>query len=342
MPRSPQPYRIKDRPGYWYATVGGVRHRLTRKGGSRTEAWARLRELLAEQEIHGTDGPPTVLWVLVQYRRAMEAAGTMAATTLGQIRRVLREWCRWEGVGELPVSEIKPHHLDGWLAAQGHAGNTRRAYGGKVRRAFRWAVKAGLIPRDPLAGWEGSPQTRRAAPPSHDDLDRFRAAIHADWVRDLFDLLRHTGARPGEIARARVEHVSGDRIVLAEHKTARKTGKARVIYLDATARAIVERLAAGRSSGPLLRTTTGTVPSQTAITMAFRRTSQACGVKVIPYHLRHRFGSDLVLSAGPTLTGRLMGHTRLTTTQTYIHEGDDADLLRAALERHGRDADRTS
>ena len=51
-----------------------------------------------------------------------------------------------------------------------------------------------------------------------------------------------TGARPKEARDLTWEHVRDDRWVIPEHKTAKKTGRPRVIYLDEPLREMMSRL----------------------------------------------------------------------------------------------------
>lgn len=128
-------------------------------------------------------------------------------------------------------------------------------------------------------------------------------------------LLILTGARKGEIAKAKWSDLHGNKLVLKEHKTD-ATGHDRVIHLPPQAMAVIDRLP--RTSG----TITG-IQSPQAI---WEKIRAAAGCEDLRIHdLRHSFASAAI-GAGMTLAqiGELLGHTSTQTTARYAHLVEEA------------------
>ena len=133
-------------------------------------------------------------------------------------------------------------------------------------------------------------------------------------------LLILTGARRGEIAKAKWNQVQGNAIVLSEHKTD-GSGKDRVIQLTQAALDVLGRLP--RTTG----TITGILSPRTMWETI--RTEADCPDLRL-HDLRHSFASAGI-SAGLTLAqiGELLGQSNTETTKRYAHLMDEAAALAA-------------
>ena len=139
-------------------------------------------------------------------------------------------------------------------------------------------------------------------------------------------LLILTGARKGEIAKAKWSHLEGSKLVLQEHKTD-ATGHDRVIHLPPQAMAVIDKLP--RTSG----TITG-IQSPQAL---WEKVRKAAGCPDLRIHdLRHSFASAAI-AAGYTLAqiGELLGHNSTQTTARYAHLVEEA-AARAAEDTAAR------
>jgi integrase len=184
---------------------------------------------------------------------------------------------------------------------------------------------------------------RREAVPTGDDLDRLIAAA-SPATSLAFRALRASGMRPGELCRADVTMIEGKgktrAIVLREHKTARKTGKARKIALGKELAAIVDQAAGDRSEGPIWLDDHGQRWTPSALSGRFRRGRDSLGLAkgLTLYTIRHYVGTWATRKAGIHAAKELLGHTSITMTQRYAH-GDETDQLAAqeALEQSETD-----
>lgn len=152
-----------------------------------------------------------------------------------------------------------------------------------------------------------------------------------------------TGARPGELCSAEVRHLDGTTpgersILLTEHKTARKTGMKREIFLSPAAEGYVVEAIGDRAEGHIFRTVTGLHWNVTRLSREFRRCRNCfpnISKQIVLYSLRHAAAS-LMIDAGADISAVkvALGHTDIGTTQKYVHP--DKKTVRSSI-RHLRD-----
>jgi integrase len=89
--------------------------------------------------------------------------------------------------------------------------------------------------------------------------------------RLIYTGLSQCGARPGELCRAQISDVDWEkgRITLAEHKTARKTGKPRVIPIGKNFGQTLQKAIGDRQSGAI----PCGIPSEGRATLGFNATA---------------------------------------------------------------------
>ena len=197
-------------------------------------------------------------------------APTTQATGRGQIERHLKPLVGRRYVAQLTQDQIRRAFAairDGKTAATVKTGprGLARVTGGEgaaryacrlLRAAFAWAAAERLIELNPTDGIDFGRDGERDAVLDADGYGRLFATLarlEAEHrlrpaVADAVRVIALTGARRGEIASLRWEHIADrGRIVLParEHKTGGKTGKPRVIALPAAAQMIIARQAEG-------------------------------------------------------------------------------------------------
>lgn len=129
----------------------------------------------------------------------------------------------------------------------------------------------------------------------------------------VFDALRRCGARPGEMARLKVEHwdqVTG-MITLAEHKTAVKTGQPRTIAVGEVLKEMITRSLNGRNEGPLFLTPRGKAWTTQSMSATFRRarnTLELDGEVVLYTATRHAHATAMYEKFGELATSISLGH----------------------------------
>ena len=214
-------------------------------------------------------------------------------------------------------------------AGQGQSGTTRRHNAVALTALQNFALRERLIERPwfgKLDKPRGGRRERIATPAELEALLRYASPDFTRVVRGLCQ----SGARPGELCRLAIDQVHWDQHVclLAEHKTARKTGKPRQIAIGRAFEATLREAIAGRVAGAVFLSPHKRPWSVDGLETTWRRLRKKAGLAadLVPYHCRHRFGTEL-LRAGTAIktVADLMGHSSVTTTELYLHR-DVAEL----------------
>lgn len=262
--------------------------------------------------------------------------------------------------GTLPLQQFGAPQL---LQLQEHfvrLGWSRNYCNRQIRRViqlFEWGVpfrfvsvqlvqELRLVP--PLkAGRTEARETKPRSAPSQAEIAAVRSCLHEKY-RPLFDLLRLTGARPGELlslTTGMIERCPPPepwRCVLAKHKTSH-WGKPRVLFFNATAQAILRPLLSADPSAPLFRF------SHDAFCEAVR---QACHTALglpeelrkdprhltpeqriqrarwrhehawTPYALRHKVATELVDQLSLEAAQHVLGHSAAAMTAEYARTAE--------------------
>lgn len=234
---------------------------------------------------------------------------------------------------------IRVPDVEQWIASFPNWGSgTRHDATRTIKTLFRWAREAGYCDLNALAGYENPyPAPKRVR--GMTDAE-FTALV--DYAKDLefkqiMMFLRETGCRPGEARVATAAHLIEDKPVIVLppelHKTGRRTGKNRIIYLSAAIEPMVRALAIRHPTGTLFRNSrNGGMWGHAALHARVRKYRRKLGLAadVVPYLARHAFatrhvesGVDLVVVA------KLMGHAYTNTLQDVYTHLSDAPLVKA-------------
>ena len=232
-----------------------------------------------------------------------------------------------------------------------------------IRRVFRWGVSEELVPPTILQALESVQGLRRGEARENpdrtavplEDVERVLDAIRSDAdqieicdqikARDLrtqadaLEFLRWTGCRPGEACNLRAGDLRIDHdppvAVLAEHKTARATGRPRIIPLNREAVRLVSRNKCGLADTDLVKTIfrrgTGEKTKPLTPNSLYQLVRRYCKKSTTPqwspYQIRHFVASSLVNSQGSdTAIAALLGHT---ANSTVVHRYSRDRLLLA-------------
>tara|TARA_R100000234_G_C5001677_1_gene180588 strand:+ start:1144 stop:1989 length:846 start_codon:yes stop_codon:yes gene_type:complete len=134
-------------------------------------------------------------------------------------------------------------------------------------------------------------------------------------------LLILTGARKGEIAKAKWTDLVGNTLIIKDHKTDRY-GEDRIIHLTPMALDIINQQ--DRSSEYIIGIKT---PRRTWETI-----KQAIGLEDIRLHdIRHSYASWSLQKINLSEVGNLLGHRDQATTQRYAHIHQDKAIANANL-----------
>ncbi len=217
-----------------------------------------------------------------------------------------------------PLDSITPREVEAWAMSRGGKPRTRAARIEAVKLAAAWADPECPLARMPI---------RRPRSPRRRLMTGDEMAAWLGWMptelRAIAEFLRDTGCRPGEARRIEARHVDGCFAVLAEHKTARETGEARLIPLPPAWQDRLATMAKEQPTGPLFRNHDGGPWGDQALCQAFKRAARRAGLPdhVTAYPLRHAWITQRLIDGVPVATvAALAGHASAKMTlDVYSH-----------------------
>jgi integrase len=224
----------------------------------------------------------------------------------------LRKFC--DRHGTKPTDALIPHHLTEWIAANPTWKGAKRHARAVVKRAFSWALREGLVSKNPFADAVVGKAGKRSRILSKDEREQILGVIREQRFREFVVALQETGCRPGEVASgtAADADLTLGVWVRKKHKTAKKTGKPRVVYLTPAMADLTRRLVAQFPTGPLFRGQRGQPLTKQVIRLRFRnlRLKLPKLEHFCAYSYRHTYRTDaLVNGVGIAHVAELMGHT---------------------------------
>jgi site-specific recombinase XerD len=256
----PEPF-YRPRKKRWYVQIGGKQINL---GPDESVARQRWHQIMAGAPVSG----PT--------RVETPAGGKLACEVID----LFLAWCQkhrekrtyeWYGrhlqsfldslpdAATLPAAALKPFHVENWADARPSWGpNHKRGAITAVQRAFSWAERKGHIPASPVRGAEKPAPKRREQVLTPTEFAGLLARVSDAAFRDVLEFCWQTGARVQEVRVIEAAHYKPDRgrVEIPPH-LAKGKKRTRLIYLTDAAEAIVRRLAARETQGPIFRNTCG-------------------------------------------------------------------------------------
>lgn len=228
---------------------------------------------------------------------------------------------------------VKPHEIHRWIAesttnpdGSRMAPDTIRATITAFERLQKWLVEEQELVDEPITKKSiEKPRGRfREAVLTDEQIERIVRAARLDFRRIYLAYLL-SGARPYELAEAEIADWRRDEgaIVLQKHKTARKTGKPRVIPVGGKLAGILEESVAGRSAGPLFLDRHGKAWSANRLSAQFRSLRDRLGLpkELVLYTARHTHATRLLERCKDLkAVGDALGHTQISTTTRYVHK----------------------
>jgi integrase len=206
-----------------------------------------------------------------------------------------------------------------------------------IKQAFYWAEGEGLLAVSPLRKVKKPPQTFRERVFSREERQEVMATIRDQAFRDFVFAMQETGCRPSEVSRVTAENVNLELGVwaFAAHKTVKKTGKPRIVYLTPAMVELTKRLMTLHPDGPLFRGPRGKNPfTRNGIRCRFRRLRKKLPhlKGLIAYAYRHSFATDaLVNGVGIAQVAELLGHTSTEMVMRhYSHIAGNVGHMREA------------
>ncbi|HON68939.1 MAG TPA: site-specific integrase [Phycisphaerae bacterium] len=213
------------------------------------------------------------------------------------------------------------------------AAGTVRHYLKAAAAVLEWARGQGWLECEPVA-----PKVPKGVRKARD----VEPGKLADALDDLPDRAGHilrfiaaTGCRPSEACKLEWSqvHLEAGICILPGHKTAKKTGKPRTIYLTDEASVILRAMLPKGEvpTGPVFRSRLGEPYTSSGLRSILRRHG---GIN--PYSLRHTFAQTALDTLPMEDVATLLGHADLATVQTYCQIRDRRAVAAAKSIRIGK------
>jgi integrase len=258
-----------------------------------------------------------------------------------------RDWYGWQfkklraAAGSLPAAEVRIWHL--------HSVKITHHFARALRALFAWSTENDLTPKNPFAKLEVPKCGQRERVISRTDVAKLYLSAARRFRRYLF-ILTHTMARPSEIRLLRWSEVDLEKRVISlsrfKAKDKRRDGvRVRQIPLDRRSVMMLKAMRRKAVSPFVFSDSDGEAWTYNTVRSRMRACRKRAGLddgdeRVVCYTLRHT-GATNAMRAGiqTTLLAKIMGHSKVTTTQRYQHPTTDdmVDAIDRLSERKHRD-----
>lgn len=337
-----KPYYRKDR-GAWYVKTDNGRSQIFLHADEEKayKIWQEMLELSDPSAIAAT--------VDVICEKYLDAAnGSISATQFTRSSYYLAEFCKAHGT--MVARELKPSHVMQWLDKRKQWGAwSRKAAIATLKRAYAVAF-SGRSPLEKLKAPAGERRQALIDDAQHAAMMKWRPekrkqAKREATFRQVLVALKHSGARPGEVAAVQLGDIAADlgAWVLNQHKTREKTRRPRVIYLSPCLQTLTKILVAGAKSTNLFVNASGKRWSSNAIRCRMRRLRKALKLPdgSVAYSYRHAFAQRALTGGVDIATvAELLGHTSTDmVSKHYGHLDKAKDHLKAAAAKAVRPKD---
>jgi integrase len=298
----------------WYVEIGGKQVKLARGKANKQAALLEWHRLQSGQGLPSDVGEPQVAVVFDLFLSWSKLHHS--PESYGWYRYYLQSFVSFRGAGLLLVSRVTVAAVTQWMDAQkSWKDSSRRGAVTAVKRAFAWAEAEGYTKANPVKRLKKPSAVARTRVLSPEERGIILAAIRDEAFREFVLALQETGCRPSEVARLTAADVDLDSGVwtLKVHKTAKKVGKPRVVYLTPAMADLTRRLVDRHPDGELFRSSrTGRPYSKNAIRIRFMRLRKKFPELrgVTAYTYRHSYATDaLENGVGIAQVAELLGHT---------------------------------
>jgi integrase len=325
----------------WYVEIDGRQRLLGKhpegapapKKSPRTGIWNAPQEIQAafrklidshEREEALKADPRKVLAREVCDRYLVAVEKAVEIDTFNFYKKYLQSFCDLHGA--IRASELKPLHLTEWLDAHPGWKASRRHAIIAVKRCFKWAAEEGVCDRNPFVAVKKPPVGRRDRILKPEEKEEILRTIKDKPFREFVFALYETGCRPSEVARVTAENFDAERglWVFGQHKTKKKTGKPRVVYLTPAMVELTKALVAKYPTGPLFRGNRNhRAFTRNGIRCRFRRLREKLPhlKDVVSYTARHTYTNEALCNGvGLLEVAELLGHKSTEMVeQHYAH-----------------------
>lgn len=329
--RQPKPF-FRKFTATWYVQLGRKQINL---GKDKKAAFRRYHELMADRGT-ASDQLSKVAEVFEEYLEWLHTHRSEG--TYQQAVHYLSLFARHIGPGA-KVRELTGMLVTRWIEKQGSwSPTTQHDAVALVQRAFRWAVRRGLIRQSPVEHVEGKPRRkRREVVYTPEQWKQLKAEVKDDDFSDLLDFMWLTGCRPQEARTVEARHVDLTNAIVVFPPSESKGQKSeRVLFLPDAAIAICRRRLEASPDGLVFQNTNGRPWTKDSMNCRFRRLREKLNFPVCAYGIRHSYATEALKRGVDSLTlAQIMGHKEDTSmlSRHYAHLAKNTVYLRETAQR---------
>ena len=199
---------------------------------------------------------------------------------------------------------------------------------------FNWMVKQKYLPQNPISANELKKRRDdgNIKPATVEDLKRFMDSLDKRSYTDMRTytillVMLDCGIRTKELLGLKESNFNANEGTLQVSKVVAKTRRERLLYLSPqTVKAITAfiHVKPREWNNWLFPNYEGNQLTTTYLDKDFAKASNACGIKITPYQLRHSFATLYLKNGGDLFTlQKQMGHSDLRMTKRYTEIDDD-------------------
>jgi len=346
--RQPKPW-YRSQTNSWYVELNGKQHPLgvhpdptppkrTKQGWIVPQSILDAYYKIMAAEPGNLPPPKDILTRQVCDLFLGHASRHTEPATYEWYRHFLQDFC--DMYGRVLATDLKPIHVTRWLDSHPDWKGGRRNAIIALKRAFNWSDQQGVLSPNPLKSVQKPAARRRTRILTEDERNEILATIKDQKFRDFVFALQQTGCRPSEVSRLTAADVNLDLgvWVIDQHKTEKKTGKPRIVYLNPIMLEMSRKLVVQRPEGPLFPSFKLNRPfTKNAIRTRFRRLRKKLPhlKHFVCYNFRHTYATD-ALANGVTAAqvAELLGHNSIRMVeQHYGHLSQKVVSMREAANK---------
>jgi integrase len=336
---------LRKQTGWYCTTLNGEIVRLAK---DKREAERLFHEMMARRAAEPDDHEPARQLGPSFKRMAddylVHTAGDKNEKSLAIQTKILQAFCG--RVKNVRAAELKGHMVTSWITWENQCraklrkkvwNTSTQALAIKtIKAVLNWGVKQGHLDVNPIKKLSSGKVARRERMLTVEERRRITEFVTPEFADFLF-VVEQTGARPyTEIGRLEARHIdfANGTATLVLHKTARKTGRPRILFFTAEVLELLRKRVERYPTGLLFRTKRNSGWNASNCFKWFTMIREELGIDCVLYHYRHTRISEAIIKGVPVeVVAELVGNTAQVIHAHYAHVGKDQAAMRAAAQK---------